>query len=190
MQFFLTICTIHLVSFRICSFVLYKHMVSFKVCLFVLCKHLGSVVQNTGYSYPLGKVVHWTTPYPVGSQPLDKIGCSKTKTRVGQLSNGYNFVQWSTPMILCTICIKAIQTKNKRKGLLNSATFQVIFHAIQFICCDLQMIYDPSFCYLCVRAGNLCLHSHVITFLVKQIVNNRKFVFYLVLLTQCIRSFF
>jgi hypothetical protein len=31
-----------------------------------------------------------------------------------------------------------------KKGLLSSATFQVIFHTVQFICCDLQMIYDQS----------------------------------------------
>ena len=31
------------------------------------------------------------------------------------------------------------------KGLLSSATFQIIFQAVQFICCDLQMIYDQSF---------------------------------------------
>jgi hypothetical protein len=49
---------------------------------------------------------------------------------------------------------KAIQIKNK-KGLLSSAIFKVIFHTVQFICCDLQMIYDQSLCYLCVRAGNL-----------------------------------
>jgi hypothetical protein len=59
-------------------------------------------------------------------------------------------------------CLKAIQTKNKRKGLLNSATFQIIFRAVQFICCDLQMIYDQSFCNLCVGAGNLCLVFQVI----------------------------
>jgi len=34
-------------------------------------------------------------------------------------------------------------------------TFKVIFHAFQFICFDLQMIYDQSFCYLCVGAGIL-----------------------------------
>jgi hypothetical protein len=32
-----------------------------------------------------------------------------------------------------------------KKGLLSSATFQIIFQAVQFICCDLQMIYDQSF---------------------------------------------
>ena len=48
--------------------------------------------------------------------------------------------------------------KLKKKGLLSSAIFQVIFQAVQFICYDLQMIYDQSFCYLCVGAGNICLH--------------------------------
>jgi hypothetical protein len=33
--------------------------------------------------YPLNKVVNWTTPYPVDSYPMDKIGCSKAKTMVG-----------------------------------------------------------------------------------------------------------
>jgi hypothetical protein len=72
-----------------------------------------------------------------------------------------------TPIILCTSCVlKAIQTKNKKikkKGLLSSATFQVIFQAVQFICCDLQIIYDydQSFCYLCVGAENLCLNRIV-----------------------------
>ena len=31
----------------------------------------------------LDKVVHWTTPYPVDSYPVDKICCSKTRTMVG-----------------------------------------------------------------------------------------------------------
>ena len=75
-----------------------------------------------------------------------------------KLSTGQLVIQWTTPMILCTSCLRAIQTKNEKKGLLSSVTFQVIFHAVQFICCDLQMIYDQSFCYLCVGAGNLCLH--------------------------------
>jgi hypothetical protein len=94
-------------------------------------------------------------------------------------------------MILSTSCLKAIQTKSKIKGLLSSATFQVIFHAVQYLSCYLQMSYDQSFCNLCVGAGNLCLHrfffsSHmVIQFLLRQIVNNHTFVFYLVLLTQC-----
>jgi hypothetical protein len=54
----------------------------------------------------------------------------------------------------------------KKKGLLSSATFQVNFHAVQFICCDLQMIYDQSFCYLCVGAGNLYgyLANHCLCF--------------------------
>jgi hypothetical protein len=42
---------------------------------------------------------------------------------------------------MCTSYQKAIETKNK-KGQLSSATFKVIFQgAIQFICCDLEMIY-------------------------------------------------
>jgi hypothetical protein len=53
--------------------------------------------------------------------------------------------------------------QKKGGGLLSSATFQVIFQAVQFICCDLQIIYDQSFCYLCVRVGNLCLHMIVMT---------------------------
>jgi hypothetical protein len=61
------------------------------------------------------------------------LGCSKAKTMVGWISTGKIFVQWTTPIILCTSCVlKAIQTKNKKikkKGLLSSATFQVIFQA-------------------------------------------------------------
>jgi hypothetical protein len=41
----------------------------------------------------------------------------------------------------------------EKKGLLTSATFQVILHAFQFICCDLQMIYDQSFCYNQLSTG-------------------------------------
>ena len=41
-----------------------------------------------------------------------------------------------------------------KKGLLSSATFQVIFHTVYY---DQQMIYDQWFCYFCVVAGNLCL---------------------------------
>ena len=63
------------------------------------------------------------------------------------------------------------------------------------------MIYDQSFCNLCgeLGAGNLCLHrffsSHKTysnQIFVRQIVNinDHTFVFYLVLLTQCIRPFF
>jgi hypothetical protein len=63
------------------------------------------------------------------------------------------------PWFFCTSSSKAIQAKNLKKGLLRSATFQVIFHTVQFICYDLQMIYDQSSCYLCVGAGNLCLHG-------------------------------
>jgi hypothetical protein len=48
----------------------------------------------------------------------------------------------------------------KKKGLPSSATFKVIFRAVQFICCDLQIIYDQSFCYLCVGAGNLWAQDH------------------------------
>ena len=63
-------------------------------------------------------------------------------------------------MIFCTSSLKAIQTKIEKKGLLSSATFQVIFHAFQLICYDLQMICDQTFCHLCVGAGNLCLHGN------------------------------
>ena len=60
---------------------------------------------------------------------------------------------------------------------------------------NLQMIYDQSLCYLCVGAGNLCLHiiffkSYGNQIFARQIVNNHTFVFYLVLFTQCITSFF
>jgi hypothetical protein len=48
------------------------------------------------------------------------------------------------------LCKSNPDHKLKKKGLLSSAIFQVIFQAVQFICCDLQMIYDQSFCYLCV----------------------------------------
>ena len=41
--------------------------------------------------------------------------------------------QWTAPMILCTFCLWENETKNK-KGPLCSATFQVIFHAVKFIC--------------------------------------------------------
>jgi hypothetical protein len=67
----------------------------------------------------------------LASYPLNKI-----------LSSGQ-----SSSMILCTSCLKAIQTKNFKKGLLSSATLLVIFHSVQFICWDLQMIYVQSFCY-------------------------------------------
>jgi len=63
-------------------------------------------------------------------------------------------------MILCTSCQINPDQKYK-KGLLSSAIFHVIFDAVQFICCHLQMIYDQSFYYLCVVAGNLCLHRKV-----------------------------
>jgi hypothetical protein len=62
-------------------------------------------------------------------------------------------------------------------------SFQVIFQAVQFICCDLQIIYDQSFCYLCVGAGHLCLHRIVFQVMygnqifVSQIVINHTFVF-------------
>ena len=58
---------------------------------------------------------HWTTPYPVDSQPEDTIGCSKAKTMVGQLLTGCNFVQWTTPMIMCTFYLKAIEIKNNQR---------------------------------------------------------------------------
>ena len=35
----------------------------------------------------LDKVVHWTTPYPVDSYPVDTIGCSKAWTVIGWLSS-------------------------------------------------------------------------------------------------------
>jgi hypothetical protein len=75
--------------------------------------------------------------------------------------NGWLAIQWITFCPVNNSCVKAIETKNLKKGLLISATFQVIFQAIQCICCDLQIIYDQSFCYLCVGAGNLCLHGIV-----------------------------
>ena len=148
--------------------------------LYIKHRYLGPVAQHTRYSYPLDKVVHWTTTYPVDNQPVDNIGCSKSKTMVGQISTGYNFVQWTTPIILCTSCVKAIgpkKRKKKKKGLLSSATFQVIFQGAQFICSDLQMTYDQSFCYLCVGAGNLCLHRIVFQVFVSQIMINHTFVF-------------
>ena len=73
-------------------------------------------------------------------------------------------------MIFCTSGLKAIQTKKKKrrkKGLLSLATFQVIFHTVQLICCDLQMIYVQSFCYLRVGAGNL--YHMVIHFLLSKL---------------------
>jgi len=80
--------------------------------------------------------------------------------------------------------------------MLSSATFQVNVHAVRFICCDLQMMYDQSFCYLCVVAGNACLHiifvksyAHGNQSFVRKIVIIHTFVFCLVLLTQCIRPF-
>jgi hypothetical protein len=75
------------------------------------------------------------------------------------------------------------ELKKKKKGLLNSATFQVIFQAVQFICCDLQIIYDQSFSYLCVGAGNLCLYRIVFQIMygnqifVSQIMINHTFAF-------------
>jgi len=87
---------------------------------------------------------------------VDKIGCSKA-------DNGWLDIHWikfcpvdNSHNSLHFLCKS--NPDQKKGGLLSSATFQVIFQAVQFICCDLQMIYDQSLCYLCDGAGNLCIH--------------------------------
>jgi hypothetical protein len=47
---------------------------------------------------------------------------------------------------------KAFHTKHLKE--MSAKLFFTQFN----ICCDLPMIYDQSFCYLCIGAGNLCLH--------------------------------
>jgi hypothetical protein len=88
------------------------------------CQIIQIILKET---HAIDKVVHWTTPYPVDSWPVDKTGCSKVKTMVG-LTASYpldkkNF-QWITPMILCTSWLNAIQTKNRKKSLCVSKTKQ------------------------------------------------------------------
>ena len=84
-------------------------------------------------------------------------GCSKywIKLSTGQILIQYTASQW---IKLVVPTCKSNPDQKKRGGLLSSAKFQVIFQAVQFICCDLQMIYDQSLCYLCDGAGNLCIH--------------------------------
>jgi hypothetical protein len=47
-------------------------------------------------------------------------------------------------MDFCALPLLQQSRPKIKKALLSSATFQVIFHTVQFICCDLQMIYDQS----------------------------------------------
>ena len=58
-----------------------KLMKSLKIVYFIpkhtIVNYQGPVVKI------LDKVVHWTTPDPVDSWPVDQIGCSKVKTMVG-----------------------------------------------------------------------------------------------------------
>jgi hypothetical protein len=65
------------------------------------------------------------------------------------------FVLFLLAIVLSVLLRYTVSAKFLIKGLLSLATFQLIFHTVQLICCDLQMIYDQSFCYLCVGAGNL-----------------------------------
>jgi hypothetical protein len=48
------------------------------------------------------------------------------------------------PWFFCTSSSKAIQAKNLKKGLLRSATFQVIFHTVQFICYKKSELFNTT----------------------------------------------
>ena len=101
-----------------------------------------------------------------------------------------NFVTWQDQILFlfCTSSLKAIQTKNEKKGLLSSATFQVIFHTVQFICYDLANDIWPiillSLCWSWefMSPWNF-FKSYGNQIFVRQIVTNHTFMFYLVLPT-------
>jgi hypothetical protein len=79
-----------------------------------------------------------------------------------------NFVTWQDQILFlfCTSSLKAIQTKNEKNKSAKFSDissyfshFKLFFTQFNLFVTILQMIYDQSFCYLCVGAGNLCLHG-------------------------------
>jgi thiosulfate reductase cytochrome b subunit len=58
------------------------------------------------------------------------------------------------------------------------------FKSVKFICYNLQMIYDQSFCYLCVGAGNLCLHGICSSHMVIRFLLDKLWLIYLNYSTQ------
>jgi hypothetical protein len=67
---------------------------------------------------------------------------------VGKLSTGQSFVE------LCPVDIShdslhfLSKSNREQKGLLTSATFQIIFYTFQLICCDQQIIKDHFIIYV------------------------------------------